>query len=87
MLSDPAFEKLGEELRGQETHAAFDTAHMLKGIIGNCGITPMYEIIVRIVEPLRKGRPDFAGLEEDYGQMIKIRNEIKSKLSNITAIT
>ena len=37
---------------------------MLKGIISNCDITPLYELIIQIVEPLRSGQADFEKLEE-----------------------
>ncbi|MDO4549244.1 MAG: Hpt domain-containing protein [Clostridia bacterium] len=55
MLSDEAFDKLGGEIERGEAEAAFETAHMLKGVILNCGITPMAELIVPIVESLRVG--------------------------------
>ena len=47
------------ELRSQvadgKVKEAFETAHMLKGVLGNLGLDPMYRQIGLIVEPLRAG--------------------------------
>lgn len=53
MLDDEGFEQLGEALRQQDIQKSFEISHTLKGIIGMCGIDPMYELIQEIVEPLR----------------------------------
>ena len=55
MLQDPSFAALGEALKKQETETAFHHAHTLKGVIANMGITPLYNLVVQIVEPLREG--------------------------------
>ncbi|MGN0142591.1 MAG: Hpt domain-containing protein [Roseburia sp.] len=55
LCEDPAFDKLGQELRAQSVQEAFDTAHSLKGVIANLGLDPLLAHIVRLVEPLRKG--------------------------------
>lgn len=55
LTADAAFEELGEKLSAAETERAFDCAHALKGVIANMGITPMFDTIVQIVEPLRRG--------------------------------
>ncbi len=80
MLQDPAFEELGELLKKRDVQAAFDMAHMLKGIAGNCGLTSIFELLTRIVEPLRTGKPDFEKLQTIYEQLIRSRNEIRTKL-------
>lgn len=80
MLSDPGFEELGGLLADMSIREAFDTAHTLKGIIGNCGITPMYALIVQIVEPLRSGSADFRDLERVYSQLMSARDEAAAKL-------
>ena len=73
MLSDPGFDELGKQLTARNTAAAFEAAHGLKGIIGNCDITPMYKLIVQIVEPLRNGNADFGVLESAYSQLLCAR--------------
>lgn len=55
VLSDKSFAGLGAALEEKEVKEAFDHAHTLKGVLANMGLTPMYDITVRIVEPLRNG--------------------------------
>lgn len=54
-MSDPAFEGLCTALAAGDDSAAFDQAHALKGVAGNLGLTPLYQAIGNIVEPLRGG--------------------------------
>lgn len=56
VLSDSNFEKLGEALNEKDYSSAFDYAHTLKGITANVGLSPVYNIIVDIVEPLRHNK-------------------------------
>ena len=46
---------LGEALEAGDMAGAFDAAHTLKGVAGNLGLTPLYEALCAIVEPLRAG--------------------------------
>ncbi len=55
IVNEPAILQLGVELNNGNVSGAFDCAHLVKGLIGNMGITPLYEIITRLVEPLRHG--------------------------------
>lgn len=71
---DPAFEALGECLEKKDAEGAFEAAHSLKGIIANTGITPLLDIIVKIVEPLRLGEAE--GLEPYYKELIEKRSEL-----------
>ena len=75
VLADPAFEQLGKALEDKKIKEAFDAAHTLKGIILNLGITPLYEIIVHIVEPLRIGKSDDVG--KYYIKLIAKRDALK----------
>ena len=79
MLEDSGFETLGQQLKGTDVRAAFDTAHMLKGIIANCGITPMLKEIVQIVEPLRQGRMD--NLLPSYERLLAQKDVLAKRLS------
>lgn len=54
---DQNFELLPEALRAGEMGRAFECAHTLKGMLANMGLIPLYDIVVRIVEPLRAGEP------------------------------
>ena len=77
--SDPAFEALGGFLDEKRIDDAFDAAHTLKGIIGNTGLTPLYSVIVRIVEPLRVGKAD--GLEQEYALLMSLREKLTRMLT------
>jgi hypothetical protein len=74
VAEDPGFEELGCYLKENRTRDAFDTAHMLKGIIANTGLTPLYEIILTIVEPLRKGNGE--GLAQPYERLMDKKNQL-----------
>lgn len=74
VLNDPAFERLGEALRAGDAHAAFEYAHLHKGLTGNMSFTPMYTLLQSIVEPLRAGRAE--GLLPAYERLMQMRMEL-----------
>lgn len=78
LVEDEGLKRLGEELKAGETEEAFDCAHTLKGVIGNMGLTPMFEIMVRIVEPLREGRIE--NLEPVYEELVEAKDYLKRLL-------
>lgn len=78
LVEDEGLKRLGEELEAGETEEAFDCAHTLKGVIGNMGLTPMFEIMVRIVEPLRAGRIE--NLEPVYEELVEAKDYLKRLL-------
>lgn len=49
-------------MKARDYTAAFEAAHTLKGVVGNMGLTPLYQAVCEIVEPLRKREQ-----REDYG--------------------
>ncbi|MEG2658885.1 MAG: Hpt domain-containing protein [Clostridiales bacterium] len=68
-LDDEAFEKLDQALAAKDYKEAFGHAHTLKGVAGNMGLTPIYEIICTMVEALRKN--DYANVDEYYAKILK----------------
>lgn len=54
-LDDPSFAGLEEALRNKDADVAFRHAHTLKGLAANMGLTPIHDLAVKIVEPLRAG--------------------------------
>lgn len=68
VLTDKAFVGLGEALKCGAVKEAFDCAHTLKGVLANMGLTPMLDITVRIVEPLRDGNTE--GVLEAYEELL-----------------
>lgn len=79
MLNDKVFEQLGEALEGKQFTEAFDHAHMIKGVVANMGITPIYDLIVQIVEPLRQEKNE--NLISVYCELMKKREEFKKVVS------
>ncbi len=77
VIEDPAFDKLGTALTNEDAEEGFTQAHTLKGVIANMGITPIYNIVVEIVEPLRAGNA--TGLMEAYERLMA-EKEIFAKL-------
>lgn len=61
LFADENLQKLGNALSNQEYPAAFEAAHTLKGVVGNLGLTPLYDAVCAVVEPLRAGE-----WREDY---------------------
>lgn len=53
LLSDTNFQTLGDNIAEADYHAAFKSAHALKGVIGNMGLTPLYNMVSDFVEDLR----------------------------------
>ena len=54
-LDDRSFVALGEALQAKKSDEAFRHAHILQGMMANMGLTPLLNILLRIVEPLRQG--------------------------------
>ena len=72
-------ERLGEALRAGNATRAFELAHTLKGMLGNMGLTPLYEPACAIVERLRPGR--MADVDELYLRLSEGYQELRMQLS------
>lgn len=64
LLADDNLGKLGEALRQDDRRAAFEAAHTLKGMTGNMGLTPLYQAVCALTEPLRAGEA-----RDDYPEL------------------
>lgn len=76
VVVDKAFAGLGEALKNNDIEGAFDQAHTLKGVLANMGLTPMYDIVVKIVEPLRAGAA-CAGVLAYYEELLQANDYLK----------
>lgn len=76
VVVDPAFGELEAALQEGRIQDAFEHSHTLKGVLANMGLTPMYCINIKIVEPLRAGCAD--GLLTVYQELIESNNKLKS---------
>jgi len=73
------FAKLGVSLAAGDAKAAFNAAHTLKGVLGNLGLTPMYEETCAIVEPLRAGVLERT--QEHYEELLRQKAKLERLLS------
>lgn len=72
-------EQLGELLDAGDIQEAFGLAHNLRGTLSNLELIPLVEIIIGIVEPLRRGSME--GVQEGYDKLLK-EWQIFKKLSS-----
>jgi FOG: HPt domain len=75
--SEKNFGMLNEAIENKNLDQAFESAHALKGVLGNLSLTPLYEIICDITEHLR-AREDI-----DYSEYMNSISELKEKLQSI----
>ncbi len=80
LLGESGFEELGDALQRKDRQAAFDIAHNLKGVIANCGMTPLYESAVKVVDPLRGDNPDYQELMINYAEFLRQRDIARNVL-------
>jgi glycosyltransferase involved in cell wall biosynthesis len=74
-----AFDNLGVALEDGRLSEAFEFAHALKGIVGNMGLTPMFNIVCDIVEPLRINSNE--GVKENYKELLSLREKFTGFIS------
>lgn len=80
-LNDPAFGELGAALKADSAQRAFECAHTLKGVMVNLGLTPLYDRVNVLVEPLRVGSTD--GLLPAYRELIAERDRLRALLGSV----
>lgn len=68
-IEDKELESLGDIIESRDLEESFARAHTLKGILGNLGLTPLYDQMVVIVEFLRKG--DMQQASERYQRLMR----------------
>ena len=82
LFQDENMQKLGAALANRDYTAAFEAAHTLKGVVGNMGLTPLYEAVCVIVEPLRSRecRDDYAALYQRVESEFQRAEALRKKL-------
>ena len=73
-IEDKHFEMLEQAIADKDIQAAFDSAHALKGVIGNLAITPIYAPLNRLTEMLR------AKMNANYEPIYKPIKEAREKI-------
>lgn len=72
--NDPNYANLGTNLEAGAFEEAYKCAHALKGVVGNLGLTPIYEKVSTLVEELRNK----AAEEVDEARANELWQEIKT---------
>ena len=73
------FDALKEALDNNDLDKAFESAHALKGVLGNLSLTPMYDACCEITELLR------ARTQMDYSELLNTLLEQRDTLSAMCA--
>ena len=82
-LKDPSFDQLCCAMDAGDRPSAFRAAHTLKGVAGNMGLTPLYNAVCELVEPLRlrERRDDykalFQNIEEEFRKVEALRTALE----------
>lgn len=74
-VADEGFDRLAQQVKDGRLDEAFDTAHALKGVLGNLFLTPMYDPMAEITELLR------AKKDVDYTDLITKILEQRDRLA------
>jgi len=74
----PDFDLLGERIEGKDLKGAFESAHAMKGVLGNLSLTPIYEKVCEITELLR------SGTETDYQPLLDQIGDLRAALKELT---
>lgn len=75
-LTSTDLSKLENSLKENDLENAFKETHSLKGVCGNLSLTPLFNVLIEMVEPLRvKTEMDYMPLFE---KLNKLFEELKS---------
>ncbi|MDO4804214.1 MAG: Hpt domain-containing protein [Lachnospiraceae bacterium] len=67
--NEPAFDMLSVAIKEGKQKEAFENAHMLKGVIANLGLDPLYGEMYDITEALRGEGADMEAVREKYEEV------------------
>ncbi len=77
-VDDGSFDALGNAIQTNDSKAAFEAAHTLKGVAGNVSATPLFTQIDQVTEKLRNGEMD--GVQEEFAEIMKLRESLRAVL-------
>ena len=72
--TDPNYANLGSNIEAGAFEEAYKCAHALKGVVGNLGLTPIFNKVSELVEELRNKAAD----EVDAARANELWQEIKT---------
>jgi len=76
-LENKGFKELEDHIAAGDLDNAFETAHSLKGVLGNLALTPIYDPVCELTELLR------ARSEMDYAPLL---SEISAKRAELLSL-
>ena len=81
-FEDDSISRLHTALEGNDLKGAFEAAHTLKGGAGNMGLTPLFDKVCAIVEPLRicKEEAAYAELYQEIKGEFERADELRGAL-------
>lgn len=74
LLEEEAFDQLDRAIKEKYYKSAFEAAHTLKGVLGNLGLTPIFNSTSDIVELLRLN--DVENIDEEYKKWLLKKEEL-----------
>ncbi|MEG1641603.1 MAG: Hpt domain-containing protein [Synergistaceae bacterium] len=69
LICDKEFELLDSDIKNKTFEDTFSHLHALKGVVGNMGLTPLYNVVSDMTESFRAG--DYSNYEEQYVRIQK----------------
>lgn len=75
---------LGNALEVSGYRKAFEAAHTLKGVAANMGLTPFFDKVCEIVEPLRAGSADI-DYNREYQDLLLEYEKVRKLLTDLEA--
>lgn len=86
LFQDGSLQKLGDALACGNLNGAFEAAHTLKGVAGNMGLTPLYNAVCGLVEPLRarEARGDYPALYQAVVEEFERVDALRKALKEVT---
>ena len=84
-FKDENLDKLSEAIKNNDLDSAFEAAHTLKGVVANMGLTPMYNAVNTMVEPLRvrKEDPEYPAMLEkiqaEYARVLEFYKQLEEE--------
>lgn len=83
--NDPNYANLGTNIESGNFEEAYKCAHALKGVVGNLGLTPIFDTVSTLVEELRnkanadvdavRAKEEWQEIKTVYEKFITIINE------------
>lgn len=83
LFQDENLQQLGTALEAGDMESAFAAAHTLKGVVGNMGLTPLYQAVCAVVEPIRAGKQNedysklYQSIQTEFQRVFLLREQLK----------